>query len=155
MQKVGVFFDEFDNSILIFAHLEEVALFFHQFDGSAAVGAFAVNELRLGPKGFARGAIPTLVFALVNVALLVELVENLLYCLLVIFVGVNDKVILFFPTLVTFISGVGPSNIFVLHLMLDDLVNLCSPETISYVISILYSVFSSKLSIITSLSTNG
>ena len=91
LQKVGIFFDEFDNSILIFAHLEEVALFFHEFNRSTAVGAFAVNELRLGPKGFARGTIPTLVFALVYVALLVEFVENLLHCLLVIFVGGADK----------------------------------------------------------------
>lgn len=47
------------------------------FNLSAAVGALAVYKLALGPKALARGAVHSLVLALVYIALFIELFENL------------------------------------------------------------------------------
>lgn len=45
------------------------------FNLSAAVGALAVYKLALGPKALARGAVHSLVLALVYIALFIELLK--------------------------------------------------------------------------------
>ena len=86
--------DILDHEVLILAHFEEIAFFLHALDGAAAVGAHAVFELQLGPERFARRAVPALVFALVNVALLIEFDEDLLDAADVFFVRRADELII-------------------------------------------------------------
>ena len=73
---------------------KEVRLFLGALDFSPAVGALAAHELALRPKALARGAIPALVLALVDVALLVELLKDLLHGLDVVLIGRADELII-------------------------------------------------------------
>ena len=77
--EIGVRFDVMNERVRVLSHPEEVRLFFGALDFAAAVGAFAVYKLALRPKTFARGAVPALVLALVDIALLIELLEDLLH----------------------------------------------------------------------------
>ena len=79
--------------VRVLSHLEEVRLFFGAFDFAAAVGAFAVYKLALRPEALARGAVPALVLALVDIALLIELLEDLLHRLHMVLVGGADELV--------------------------------------------------------------
>ncbi len=85
--------DVLDKSVGIFAHLEEVSLFFSRLNLSAAVGALAVNKLRLREEALARCAVKSLVISLIDVALVIELLENLLNLTLVVVVCCSDELI--------------------------------------------------------------
>ena len=85
--------DVLDERVRVLPHLEEVRLFFGAFDFAAAVGALAVYKLALRPEALARGAVPALVLALVDIALLIELLEDLLHRPDVLGVGGADEFI--------------------------------------------------------------
>ena len=86
--------DIVDEPVLILAHAEEVALLARRLGGAAAVRAeVALLELRGRPEGLAFGAVLALVGTLVDVALLVELLEDLLHGLDVALVGGADEVV--------------------------------------------------------------
>ncbi len=72
------------------SHLEEVGFLLRFDDLSATVRAFAVNQLALGPEALAGGAVFAGVFALVDIAAVVQLLEDMLYALDVIVVGGAD-----------------------------------------------------------------
>ncbi len=77
----------------ILAHLEEVRFFLRGLHLSAAVGALAVLELRGREERFARHTVHAFIIALIDVALVVHVFENLLHLLDVIFVGGADKAV--------------------------------------------------------------
>jgi len=77
--------------VCVFAQAEEVCLLLGVVDLPAAVGALAVHQLALGPEGLAGGAVFALVGALVDVALVVHLLENLLDALHMVVVGGADE----------------------------------------------------------------
>ena len=83
----------FHEGVSILAHLEEVCFFLCHVDFSATVGAFAVNQLAFCPERFTGSAIPTVVCALVDVPLFIELFEHLLDLFFVIFVCCADEFI--------------------------------------------------------------
>ena len=86
--------DIVDEPVLILAHAEEVALLARRLGGAAAVRAeVALLELRGRPEGLAFGAVLALVGTFVDVALLVELFEDLLHGLDVALVGGADEVV--------------------------------------------------------------
>ena len=85
--------DVLHKSVRVLAHLKEVRLFASGLDLSSAVGAASVHKLALRPETFARGAVHSLVFALVNVALVEKLFEYVLNGALVIVVRGADKLI--------------------------------------------------------------
>ena len=85
--------DVLDQAVGILAHLEEVRLLLRRLHLAAAVGALAVDELGLGEERLARRAVHALVVALVDVALLVELFEDLLDLLFVVVVGRADELV--------------------------------------------------------------
>ena len=58
---------------------------------SAAVGAFAVHQLGFGEKGFTGGTVHTLIVALVDIALIIELFEYFLNLGFVIRIGGADE----------------------------------------------------------------
>jgi len=82
-----------EQPVRIFAHAEEVRLLLCGLYLPAAVGAFAVFELRRRPERFAGGAVHPLVGAFIDVALFVQLSEDLLHLLFVIFVGGADELV--------------------------------------------------------------
>ena len=93
LDEVGMLLDVLDQPVLVLAQLEEVAFLPGLFHGTAAVGALAVLELQLRPEGLAGGAVPALVFALVDVALLVELLEDALHAFHMPLVGGTDEIV--------------------------------------------------------------
>ena len=99
LDEIGMRLQIVQQPILIFAHAEEVAFLLHGLHGTAAVraalDAVLFYHLRGGPEGLAGRAVQTLIGALVDIALLVELAENLLHNLFVTLVGGADEVVVF------------------------------------------------------------
>ena len=84
-----MFFVILQQSVGVFAHAEEIRFLFGRFDFPAAIGAFAVDKLRGGPKRFAGGAVHAFVRPFINISLFVQLFEDLLA--FVVFVGSADE----------------------------------------------------------------
>ena len=93
LDEIGVLLDILDQPVLILAQLEEIGFLAGLFHGAAAVGAVAVLQLQFGEEALAGGAVPALVAALVDVALLVKLAEDLLHGLYMALVGGADEVV--------------------------------------------------------------
>lgn len=91
--EVGVAFDIFNKSGGVLACLKEIGLLFCHFYGSAAVGAFSVHKLGGCVEGFAGDAVPALVFVFVDIPLLIQPLENMLYGLFVLRVGGADEIV--------------------------------------------------------------
>ena len=83
--------DVLHQAVGVLAHAEEVCFLLGVYARTAAVRAAAVLQLALGPEGLARLAVFTLVRALVNIALIVQLFEDLLHLFLVHRVGGADE----------------------------------------------------------------
>ena len=93
LDEFRVLADVFDEPVGIFGKPEEIALLPGEFHRPAAVGALAVLELGLGPEALAGGAIPALVLALIDVALVIELLEDVLHHLGMALLGGADEVV--------------------------------------------------------------
>ena len=93
LDELGIVFDILNESIGILAHLEEVSLFLGTGHFTSAVGAFAVNKLGFGEEGLAGYAVPTLVFIFIDIALVVQLLEDVLNGLFVVGVGGTNEVV--------------------------------------------------------------
>ena len=78
LNKFRMFIDVFNQSRRIFAHSEEICLLLCPCDRPSAVRALAVHQLGIRPEGLARRTVPSLIMSLVDIALLIELLENLL-----------------------------------------------------------------------------
>ena len=79
--------------VLILAHSEEVSFLVCLLYGATAVGADSALNLRIGKERFARHTVPTFIFALVYVALVIELFKNLLNGLDVLLVRCADELV--------------------------------------------------------------
>ena len=90
LQEVGVL-QQMPDAVGVLGQAEEVGLLLGIHHVPAAVGALAVLELGLRPEGFAGLAILAHIFALVDVPLLIELLEDLLHGLHVVVVGGADE----------------------------------------------------------------
>src|SRR5699024_2594846 len=85
--------DILDQTVRIFAHLEEVCLFLCRLARTTAVRTFAIHELGLCEERLARGTVHSLIISLVDVPLVIELLKDLLYLFFMIRVGGTDKLI--------------------------------------------------------------
>ena len=94
LNKLRMSIDMLDQTISIFAHFKEVSFLFSRCTGTSAVGAFAVYQLRLRKERLAGSTVHTLIVTFVDIALIVELFENLLYLFLMILVCGTDKLII-------------------------------------------------------------
>ena len=94
LDELGVLFIQLQNAVAVFGKTEEIGLFLSPFDLTAAVGAFAVLQLGLGPESLTVGAVPALILALIDLPAVVQLFENLLHALDVIVVGGADKTVI-------------------------------------------------------------
>ncbi len=93
LYEVGVVMVKLKQPVCIFGEAEEIRFFVCHFHLAAAVGAPAVFKLRLCPERLARGAVPALVHAFVNIAAVVKLFKYLLYGFYVVIVGCADKLV--------------------------------------------------------------
>ena len=85
--------DIIDQPVRIFTHTEEISLFFGRLHFAAAVRTFAVHQLGLCPERLAGRAVKSLIRTFVNVSLLIQLFENLLYLFFMILIRGPDKFI--------------------------------------------------------------
>ena len=83
LNELRMFIDMPDQPVRILAHLKKVSLFLRGLHLASAVGALSVHQLGLGPEGFAGRAVQSFVIAFVNIALVIQLFENLLHLLYV------------------------------------------------------------------------
>ena len=86
--------DVLHQAVGVLAHTEEVGFLLRVHDRAAAVRAAAVLQLGLCPEGLAGLAVLALVAALVNIALIVQLFEDLLNLFLVHGVGGADELVI-------------------------------------------------------------
>ena len=89
--RMGV--DMLDQTVCIFAHTEEISFFFCRLHFTSAVRTFAVHQLRLGKKRLARCTVHTFIMSLVNISLIVQFFEDLLYLFFVVCIRCTDKFI--------------------------------------------------------------
>ena len=78
LNELGMRVDMLNQAVRILAHLEEVRLLLRRLHRPSAVGTATVHQLRLRPERLAGRAVQAFIAALVNVALLIHLPENLL-----------------------------------------------------------------------------
>ena len=83
-----------DQFVCIFAHAEEISLFLGRLYDTAAVRALAVYQLGLRPERFTWGTVHSLIGPLVNISLIIETLEDLLYLLLMILIRGTDELII-------------------------------------------------------------
>ena len=83
-----------DQSVRILAHTEEVSLLLGRLYHAAAVRALAVHQLGLRPERLTGSTVHSLIGPLVNISLIVETLEDLLYLLLMILIGSTDELII-------------------------------------------------------------
>ena len=93
LDEIRMLLDVPDQPVLILAQLEEIGFLAGLFHRAAAVRAVAVLQLQFGEEALAGGAVPAFIAALVDVALLVELAEDLLHGLHVALVRGADEVV--------------------------------------------------------------
>ena len=93
LNEAGMLLDVGHESVGVLLHVEEIGLLRSALDLAATVGALAISGLGVGEEGLAGDAVPALVAALIDIALIVELLEQLLHSRLVVVVGGADEVI--------------------------------------------------------------
>ena len=83
------------HAVGVFAHAEKIRLLLHLLHGAVAVGTTAVLiELQLRPIALARCAVKPLVRPLVNVALVIDALEDVLYKHIVALLRGADKIVI-------------------------------------------------------------
>ena len=94
LNEVGMSFDIFQQTVLIFGKLKEIAFFFHTLYRTAAVGAFAVDQLTLQPVGFAGYTVPAFIILFINIALFKDFLQNTLHNLMMAFFAGTNKIVI-------------------------------------------------------------
>ena len=84
LDEIRVSVDVIDEFVSVFAHFEEICFFFCRYTWAAAVRAFAVYELGLCEEGFTRGTVQSFLVSFVDISLIVQYFENLLYLIFMI-----------------------------------------------------------------------
>ena len=90
--RMGI--DMLDQTVGIFAHFEEICFLFCGLYFSSTVRTFAVLKLGFRPEGFAGSAVHSFVSSLIDIALVVQFFENLLYLTLMIGIGGTDEFVI-------------------------------------------------------------
>src|SRR5690554_6926045 len=94
LNELRVGFNMFQETVGIFRETKKITLFVYDLNFPAAVRTSALHQLPFQPKGLTGGTVPTLVFALVDIPLLMEAAENLLDPFDVPFLRSSDKIII-------------------------------------------------------------
>ena len=83
-----------NQTIRIFAHFKEICFFLCRLYLTTAVRAFSIHKLRFRPERFTRRTIHPLIRAFINVALIIQLLKDLLHLLFMPCIGRTDKIII-------------------------------------------------------------
>ena len=83
-----------NQSVCIFAQFEEIRFFLGINDFAAAVRTLAVHQLTLCKERFTRCTVFAFIVALINISLIMQLLENLLNLLLMVFICCTDKLVI-------------------------------------------------------------
>ena len=94
LQPIRMLLVQLDDAILILGKTEEICFFLCVYNLAAAVRALAVYQLCLGPERLTRLAVLALVHRLVNIALILQALKNLLYGFFMIRIGRADKAVI-------------------------------------------------------------
>ena len=94
LNEFGMFVDMLNQLIRIFTHTEEISFFLGRLYFSSAVGTLAVHKLAFGPEGLTGSTIQAFISPLINISLLIQAPENLLYLLLMVRIRGTDKLII-------------------------------------------------------------
>ena len=94
LNELGMLINVLDQFVCIFAHAEEISLLLGRLYDTAAVRALAVHQLGLRPEGFTGSTVHSLVSSLIDVPLIIETLEDLLYLLLMILIRGTDELII-------------------------------------------------------------
>ena len=86
--------DMLNQAVCILTHFKEICLFLRRLYFSSTVRAFAVYQLGFCPERFARRAVHSLIVTLIDITLVIQLLENLLYLFLVVCICSTDKIII-------------------------------------------------------------
>ena len=93
LNEVRLVLIQLEELVRIVGKAEEISFLLRPLDLAAAVGAFAVFELRFRPESLTGGTVPAFVFALVDFTLIVKRAENLLHGFLVVIIRGADKTV--------------------------------------------------------------
>ena len=93
LDELGVLLVQLEQAVGVLAGAEEVGFLVGVVDLAAAVGALAVHQLAVGPETLAGLAVVAHILALIDVALLIQLGEDLLAGLDVVVVGGADEAV--------------------------------------------------------------
>ena len=94
LDKIRMGLNVVHQTLCIFLHIEEIGFFSGFVNRPAAVRAVAVLQLGFRPERFAGGTVPALVFAFVNIALLIKLFKNFLHRFFMLLIRGADKVVI-------------------------------------------------------------
>ena len=94
LDKVRVAVDMLDQPVGVLAHTEEVGLLLSRLDRASTVGTLAVHQLGLREKGFAGSTVQPFIIAFIDIALIVQLLEDLLHLGLMVCVRGADELII-------------------------------------------------------------
>ncbi len=94
LDALGILLVVLQQAVGILAGLEEVGLLVGIIDLAAAVGALAVHQLAVGPEALAGLAVVADVLALIDIALLIQLGEDLLAGLHMVVIGGADEAVI-------------------------------------------------------------
>ncbi len=93
LDEARVVLEVLDQPRLVLRHLEEVVLLLDEGERGLVIGALAVHDLLLGVEALAAVAVPAAVLAEVDLARVVEALQDLLHHLLVPRLGGADEVV--------------------------------------------------------------
>ena len=94
LNKIRIFFDEFQPLICIFSEFKEVAFLFNLLYRAATIWTCMIfTKFLLSPECFARCTVPTFIFSLVNIAFFISFCKELLYYLFMAFISSTNEVI--------------------------------------------------------------
>ena len=86
--------DMLDQTVSIFAHLEEISLFLCRLYFTSAVRAFSIYQLGRGPEGLTGSTVHSFIGTFVNISLVVHIFEDFLYLFLMIFISGADEFVI-------------------------------------------------------------
>ena len=94
LDELRMFINIFDQARSVFTHFKEICFFFCRCTRTSAVRTFSVYQLRLCEEGFARGTVHSFVMSFVDISLIVQLFENLLYLFFMIIICGTDELVI-------------------------------------------------------------
>ena len=95
LNEFRIVIDIINESLLVFAHFEEIIFLRHIFQRLLMLGTFTVFQLFFSVKPLTAHAVITTVFAMINITRIIDFLQHLLYDLFMTIFGCANKIIVF------------------------------------------------------------